>query len=59
MKLAQRILRFCYPQDEAERMEMRSAIARAAAEAEDVVRTVKLDGERLREWLRTHQRAAK
>ena len=59
MKLAQRILRFCYRQDEDERMEVRNAIARAAAEAEDVVRTVKLDGERLREWLRTHQRAAK
>ena len=53
MKLARRILRFLHPEDEAERMKLRHTISRALAEAEDVTRTVKLDGDRLREWLRT------
>ena len=51
MKLAQKILRFVHFEDEDERMKLREAIARAAAEAEDVTRTVQLDGEALKKWL--------
>ena len=51
MNLAQRILRLIHPKDEEQRMKMRQAISRASAEAEDVVRTVSLDGEALKKWL--------
>ena len=51
MKLAQKILRLIHPEAEAERMIVRAAIARASAEAEDVTRTVALDGDALRRWL--------
>ncbi len=51
MNIAQKILRFIHPKDEAERMRVRAAIARATAEAEDVTRTVELDAERLKRWL--------
>ena len=58
MNLTQRILRFLHPKAEAERMELRQAIARACAEAEDVTRTVTLDGPRLQEWLRKNGKTA-
>ena len=51
MKLAHRILRFIHPRDEEERMELRQAIARACAEAEDLTRTVTTDGDALKKWL--------
>ena len=51
MTLAQQILRFVHPEVEKERMEMREALARATAEAEDVTRTVSLDADALREWI--------
>ena len=54
MNLSQRILRLIHPKDEAERMQVRAAIARAAAEAEDLTRTVNHDGERLTAWLAEH-----
>ena len=51
MKLALRILRFIHPKAEAERMIVRAAIARAAAEAEDLTRTCTLNGPALKTWL--------
>ena len=51
MTLAQQILRFVHPEVEKERMEMREAMARAKAEAEDVTRTTSLDGAALQKWL--------
>ena len=40
MTFAMRILRFFHPTTERERMEMREALARAQAEAEDLTRTI-------------------
>ena len=54
MTLMQKILRLIHPKDEAERMQMRQAISRASAEAEDVVRTVSQDGDALKRWLAEH-----
>ena len=39
MTFAREILKFFHPRQERERMEFRMAVARAAAEAEDVVRS--------------------
>ena len=51
MKLAQTILRLIHPKAEAERMRVRAAISRAAAEAEDLTRTCTLNGPALKAWL--------
>lgn len=56
MNFAQRILKIFHEKDEAERMKLRKAIARATAEAEDVTRTVSLDGPRLQAWLKANCR---
>lgn len=56
MNLAQRILRLIHPKVEEERMQIRQAIARACAEAEDVTRTVNLDAEALQKWLFEHRK---
>ena len=51
MNLSKRILKFLHPQDEAQRMNFRMAVARATAEAEDVTRTINTDATAMRVWL--------
>ena len=43
MRLSQRILKIFHPREEGERMELREAVARASAEAEDLTRTVSMN----------------
>ena len=51
MKLAQRVMKWLHPEDEAERMKLRMLISQASAAAEGVTRTVRIDGDQLREWI--------
>ena len=48
MRLGIRMLRFFFPHDEVQRMELRKRIAHASASAEDLSRTVILDGDAIK-----------
>jgi hypothetical protein len=53
MTFSKKLLRFLFPEDERARMAMREARTRACASADDLTRTIAMDGEKIREIIRS------
>jgi hypothetical protein len=52
MTLSKRVLQFLFPDEEKTRMEMRDARNRASASAEDLTRTIVVDGAKIQRMIR-------
>jgi hypothetical protein len=55
MTLSRRVLKFLFPGEEKTRMEMRDARNRACASAEDLTRTIVVDGEKIQQMIQNRK----